>query len=149
MYLVMKNGLPEREAVGNIEWSENHFQTAESLSDSERSQFDLYLIVDNQPDLTAHQKWGESTYTISGTDVIRTWVAVDKTVEEIAVGMAALAAIAREKRDSLLAATDWVVLRAKELGQTVPLDVFEYRGDLRQLPEQAGFPSEITWPTKP
>ena len=60
-----------------------------------------------------------------------------------------LAAEAREKRDKLLAATDWVVLRAKELGQTVPLDVFEYRGDLRQLPEQAGFPSEITWPTKP
>ena len=45
-----------------------------------------------------------------------------------------------------IAATDWVVLRAKELGQPVPLDVYTYRGDLRQLPEQAGFPATITWP---
>ena len=57
-----------------------------------------------------------------------------------------LAAEAREKRDKLLAATDWVVLRAKELGQPVPLATFEYRGDLRQLPEQVGFPETITWP---
>tara|TARA_R110000803_G_scaffold174981_2_gene237543 strand:- start:209 stop:559 length:351 start_codon:yes stop_codon:yes gene_type:complete len=57
-----------------------------------------------------------------------------------------LAANAREKRDKLLAATDWVVLRAKELGQPVPLDVYTYRGDLRQIPEQVGFPETITWP---
>tara|TARA_B110000908_G_C10215883_1_gene432798 strand:+ start:1289 stop:1717 length:429 start_codon:yes stop_codon:yes gene_type:complete len=57
-----------------------------------------------------------------------------------------LAQTVREKRNKLLADTDWVVLRAKELGQPVPLDVYTYRGDLRQLPEQAGFPATITWP---
>ena len=57
-----------------------------------------------------------------------------------------LAANAREKRDGLLAATDWVVLRAKELGQPVPLATYTYRGDLRQIPEQTGFPETITWP---
>ena len=62
--------------------------------------------------------------------------------------LAKVAAAAREKRDALLAKTDWVVLRAKELGQAVPLNVFEYRGDLRQLPEQVGFPETITWPTE-
>ena len=68
--------------------------------------------------------------------------------ERSATNTATLAANAREERDKLLAATDWVVLRAKELGQAVPLDVFEYRGDLRQLPEQVGFPETITWPTE-
>ena len=57
-----------------------------------------------------------------------------------------LAKAAREKRDKLLAATDWVVLRAKELGQPVPLATFEYRGDLRQVPDQVGFPTTIIWP---
>ena len=57
-----------------------------------------------------------------------------------------LAAAAREKRNVLLAATDWAVLRAKELGQPVPLNVYNYRGDLRQIPEQAGFPTTIIWP---
>ena len=62
---------------------------------------------------------------------------------------AKLAKAARVTRDGLLEATDWVVLRAKELEQTVPLDVFEYRSDLRQLPEQVGFPETITWPIAP
>ena len=62
---------------------------------------------------------------------------------------ATAAASVRAERNKLLAATDWVVLRAKELGQAVPIDYYEYRGDLRQVPEQAGFPDTITWPTSP
>ena len=147
-YAVIKNGIFVSEPKGNTTWSPNHFQTAESLSDAERSQFDLYLIVDDQPELTATQKWGESTYAISGTDVIRTWVAVDKTAAEIAEADAVVAANVREERDKLLAKTDWVVIRAKELGQTVPVAILEYRGDLRQVPEQAGFPHTIIWPTE-
>ena len=57
-----------------------------------------------------------------------------------------LAERVRKRRDALLEATDWVVTRAKELGQPVPLDVYNYRGDLRQLPEQEGFPHNVTWP---
>jgi len=145
-YAVMKNGAYISEPKGNIRWSPTHFQTAESLSASERVDFDLYLIKDEQPTLAATQKWDTPTYTISGTEVIRTWVAVDKTAEETAEATEALAATVRKERNSLLAATDWVVLRAKELGQTVPLDYYEYRGDLRQLPEQEGFPHTIIWP---
>ena len=71
----------------------------------------------------------------------------DNEAEYTASETEKLAKAAREKRDKLLAATDWVVLRAKELGQPVPLDVFEYRGDLRQVPDQVGFPETIEWPT--
>lgn len=55
----------------------------------------------------------------------------------------------RTERDRRLAACDWVVIRAKELGQSVPIDWFTYRGDLRQLPDQPGFPFEVVWPTPP
>lgn len=55
----------------------------------------------------------------------------------------------RAERDRLLAESDWVVTRAKELGQDVPIAWYTYRGDLRQVPEQDGFPHNITWPTKP
>ena len=55
----------------------------------------------------------------------------------------------RTERDRRLAACDWVVIRAKELGQAVPIDWFTYRGDLRQLPDQPGFPFEAVWPTPP
>jgi len=59
-----------------------------------------------------------------------------------------IAANVREKRNALLAKTDWVVTRAKELGQDVPLAIYNYRGDLRQIPDQAGFPHTIIWPTE-
>ena len=59
------------------------------------------------------------------------------------------AAAVRIQRDKLLSESDWVTIRAKELGQDVPLDWYNYRGDLRQVPEQAGFPHNITWPEQP
>lgn len=55
----------------------------------------------------------------------------------------------RRQRDRRLAACDWVVIRAKELGQSVPGPWFTYRGDLRQVPEQEGFPFGVIWPVPP
>ncbi len=62
---------------------------------------------------------------------------------------ATVAASVRTQRDKLLTESDWVTVRAKELGQDVPLSWYNYRGDLRQIPEQSGFPHNVTWPEKP
>lgn len=59
------------------------------------------------------------------------------------------AASVRAQRDQLLAECDWVAIRARELGQSVPDNWYTYRGDLRQVPEQSGFPHDVTWPEKP
>ena len=58
---------------------------------------------------------------------------------------ARLAAEVRAKRDKLIAATDWWALGDRSItdAQTA------YRLALRNVPAQAGFPSSITWPTKP
>ena len=53
----------------------------------------------------------------------------------------------RKERDRLLSECDWVAIRARELGQPVPEAWYDYRGDLRQVPEQEGFPHTISWPT--
>jgi len=53
----------------------------------------------------------------------------------------------RKQRDKLLEETDYVVLPDSPV-----YDVEEwkkYRQALRDLPQQAGFPTEITWPQKP
>ena len=59
------------------------------------------------------------------------------------------AASVRAQRDALLAKSDWVTIRAKELGQDVPIAWYNYRGDLRQIPEQDGFPHNVTFPEEP
>lgn len=53
-----------------------------------------------------------------------------------------LANLARNRRDQLLSATDYLALS----DQTMPENVKDYRQKLRDIPEQSGFPYEIEWP---
>lgn len=56
---------------------------------------------------------------------------------------------ARDSRDRLLAECDWVVVKSLESGQAVPSEWATYRQALRDIPQQAGFPTSIDWPVKP
>lgn len=51
----------------------------------------------------------------------------------------------REKRQTLLAETDWWALADRTMTQAE----IDYRQALRDVPTQAGFPENVTWPTKP
>jgi len=59
--------------------------------------------------------------------------------------LAKVAAAAREKRDGLLAATDFYALS----DVVMTSDMTTYRSDLRDISDQENFPSAITWPTAP
>jgi hypothetical protein len=56
-----------------------------------------------------------------------------------------LAADARDKRNDLLAATDWTA----NSDVTMTTEMTAYRTLLRNLPAQSGFPTTINWPTAP
>lgn len=57
------------------------------------------------------------------------------------------AAQAREKRDAELAATDWTQM--PDVPQATKDKWAPYRQALRDVPQQAGFPDNIQWPSKP
>lgn len=57
-----------------------------------------------------------------------------------------LAAAAREQRDKLLADTDWTQVADAPV---VQLEWATYRQALRDIPQQAGFPENVTWPEEP
>lgn len=59
------------------------------------------------------------------------------------------AASARKKRNDLLAATDWRVVRALEDGNGLDFNLAAYRQALRDVPEQPEFPHNIVWPGLP
>ena len=52
---------------------------------------------------------------------------------------------ARALRDSLLAATDWTANSDVTMSDAMRV----YRQALRDVPSQAGFPDNVTWPEKP
>jgi len=53
---------------------------------------------------------------------------------------------ARTQRDALLSQSDWTQVPDAPVDQAAWA---EYRQALRDIPQQAGFPTDITWPTKP
>ena len=60
-----------------------------------------------------------------------------------------LAASARQKRDRLIAATDYLVTPDYPIESDRLAKIKIYRQALRDIPEQSGFPRSITWPDKP
>jgi hypothetical protein len=85
-------------------------------------------------------------YTETDEDGVETTVTVqDQKDAKVAADNAALEATERATRDDLLKATDHYGL------SDVPMTdaMTAYRQALRDVPQQAGFPQTITWPTKP
>jgi hypothetical protein len=59
------------------------------------------------------------------------------------------AANVRKQRDNLLAETDWTQLIDSPFSNDTNGVWQAYRQALRDIPEQAGFPWDVIWPTKP
>ena len=55
----------------------------------------------------------------------------------------------RYDRNQLLAATDWEIVRHKELGTNIPTALKTYRQELRDLPANTSNPANPSWPVKP
>ena len=57
----------------------------------------------------------------------------------------------RLERNTKLAETDWIVIKEREEGGSVSnfADWKTYRQALRDIPAQSGFPTDVTFPTKP
>ncbi|WP_335946093.1 tail fiber assembly protein [Salipiger bermudensis] len=56
---------------------------------------------------------------------------------------------ARERRNALLDDSDWTQLGDVDLTSASKSNFATYRQDLRDVPQQSGFPDSITWPTRP
>jgi hypothetical protein len=69
----------------------------------------------------------------------------DVVNEDGTLATSQLAANAREKRDVLLAATDFYALSDVSMSEAMTT----YRSDLRSVPTLSGFPNDFEWPTAP
>lgn len=74
------------------------------------------------------------------------WNVIDLTSEEIQEQADSKASQVRKARNEMLTASDWTQVPDS------PVDTAAwaaYRAELRAVPEQAGFPDNVVWPTAP
>ena len=90
------------------------------------------LVISSQPSL------------VNGSWVLTKSI-VTMTADEAQSSENRKAAEQRRRRDQRLEQTDWCALS----DVTMSAEMSTYRQALRDVPQQAGFPYTITWPTKP
>ena len=133
-------------SVGLLRKENPNTSFPKQVSASDMASFNVYPVTEVTPTVLDTQKlvkvW---TPTLVGGDWVLAHEAVDLTSDDIAEATAVLAANAREKRDGLLAATDFYALS----DVVMTSDMTTYRSDLRDISDQENFPSAITWPTAP
>ena len=96
------------------------------------------------------EKWVTQEMFVEYTEEDENGNTVTHTVQDqkdakVAADNAALEAAERAKRDELLKETDYYGMS----DVTMSAEMTTYRQALRDVPQQDGFPSTITWPTKP
>lgn len=135
------------ELNGNIEFSPNVFQTAESLTDEQKREFRVYEIIDVvKPAISVSQKISDPVYKIRGNKVERSYQAVDMTPVEFAKSTESEARYVRADRNGRLSLCDWTQLA----DSTADKEAWAaYRQALRDIPDQPGFPWDVQWPEQP
>tara|TARA_Y100001937_G_scaffold85562_1_gene115718 strand:+ start:1901 stop:2407 length:507 start_codon:yes stop_codon:yes gene_type:complete len=116
-----------------------------------------YEIVETEINIQGFYQSGHITETIDGISYHLKWDASKKEVvkddtAKTAHNLAEEWKQIRTERNRLLAETDWVVIKARENGGTVPAKWKTYRVALRDIPSEQSSKtkySEITWPTRP
>ena len=116
-----------------------------------------YEIVETDTPLSSFNESGHITSNLEGIHYHLKWDASKKEIVKDDTAKAAYDLAEewkriRKERTRLLAETDWVVIKARENGGTVPAKWKTYRVALRDLPAEQSAKtkySEITWPTQP
>lgn len=144
MYVKITDGIPVPYTLARLKLNYSNVSFPETLTDALAAEWGLLTLHSTpRPEINRlTEDIVEGTPELVDGAWTQVWTVVPLPKEEAERRT-------RTERDRRLAACDWVVIRAKELGQSVPIDWFTYRGDLRQLPDQPGFPFEVVWPNPP
>jgi len=114
--------------------------TTQEIADAGWIEAPNYPSADSINVLEQRVQWNSET---SAFDI------VNLSAEEIADNNSMVWNSLRTERDSLLADTDYMVIKAMEAGTTISNEWAAYRQALRDLPASVTDPRDIVWPTKP
>ena len=110
--------------------------------------WNVFPVVDRPVPMhdTATKTITQTEPTLENGEWVINWEVSDLSQEEITARSEQASASVRANRDALLTSCDWTQLPDSSADKEAWAN---YRQQLRDLPEQAGFPYEISWPEQP
>jgi len=154
MYIKIENGQPVgHPLVAQNMWylfpdfNWNRVITSDMVSELGYSIYEFTQM----PQPTRYKKVIEVTPELNSSNGIyyQKWQIVDMTDEEKTAVDNTQNVIARKDRNLRLQQTDWVLLPDSPLTESQKQNFILYRQQLRDIPEQSGFPWDISWPIYP
>ena len=148
MFVKLTNGVPSNYTLGQLRRDNPQTSFPKVIPDSLLADYNVYpcTIVDVDVDpLVQTKTYGEYTqisYENPLLNTVNTW-----SVQMVASNLPQQKAERniRERRNSLLAQTDYLALS----DNTLSTEMATYRQALRDITNQEGFPYSVTWPSKP
>jgi hypothetical protein len=109
-----------------------------------------YVVVEDTPEPTydykTHRTYIDGAVEKNGKWV-KNWVVAPLTQQEKESLLKNKSDDARNTRSRLLSKTDWT--QGKDIPDSISSKWAAYRQALRDVPNQPGFPWDITWPSEP
>ena len=140
MHLKLTNGTPAKYTLGQLRRDNPQTSFPKLIPDDLLASYDVYPYtrpVAPEYDGLTHRLTGGAFEQVDGSWVLP-YVVEQQPLEQAERNI-------RSRRDGLLQETDWMALS----DVTMSAEMTSYRQALRDITAQAGFPYEVTWPTKP
>ena len=144
MFIKLTNGTPAKYTLGQLRRDNPPTSFPKLIPDDLLASYDVYPYtrpIAPEYDSLTHRLTDGAFEQVDGAWVLP-YVVEQQPLEQAERNI-------RSRRDGLLQETDWIVIKSYERGQNIPAEWELYRQALRDITEQAGFPYEVTWPTKP
>lgn len=151
MYAKLNNGAIEKYpyTIGDLRKDNPNTSFPSFISDGILAENQIvHVVVTGAPevDYTKNVAQQDPIFNAERNRWETSWSVTDATAEEISNRAASEASSVRGKRNNLIAECDWTQLNDSQVDKVIWAT---YRQALRDVPAQAGFPWNITWPVKP
>jgi len=100
----------------------------------------------DRPEVDYTKNVNDGTPALQDGKWVQVWNITDATAEEVEQRTEQQADSVRAERNAKLSASDWTQVADAPVDKQAWAD---YRQALREVPDQAGFPWSVEWPTKP
>ena len=149
MYALIKDGavVAYPYGINNLRQDNPNTSFPASMPDESLAEWGVYPVQSVLRPNSDHTKnVTESHPKLINGKWTQSWIVADATAEEIAIRIEEMAQSIRTQRNQMLSDSDWTQI------SDAPVDKnawAAYRQELREVPQQDGFPHNVQWPVMP